>query len=134
MKSFIILSILVLLFGCKENTVDNNPSLDLFNITNGTSVKITYEIIGASEEQANRLGYKLSGEVLANSNKEIYKSIHVAVAGYGFDSLKIRDTNNLVIYKVAIPYPFSEKCKIEKINNTTSRWTLTVDDNLLNSY
>ncbi len=117
---------------CKDKTVDNDPSLDLFYISNSTSNIITYEIVGATDDQANRLGYTLKGSISPNSNKEIYKSVHVAVAGYGFDSLKISNHNSIVVFKTAVPYPFSEKCKIEKIDETTSKWTLDVNVNLLN--
>jgi len=132
MRSFIIIPIMaVLLLGCKDKTVDNDPSIVLFYISNSTSNIITYEIVGATNEQANLLGYTLKGSISPNSNKEIYKSVDVAVAGYGFDSLKISNHNNMVVFKTAVPYPLSEKCKIEKIDDTTSKWTLDVNVNLL---
>ena len=109
---------------CKDKIVDNDGSIDCFYIKNSSSDTIYYQVVGASESQSKQLGYSIKGEIAPDSTKEVYKSIQVSVAGYGFDSLKIVDKNNITLFKKAVPYPLSEKCEIVKIDNVTQHWTL----------
>lgn len=131
---FLYLTVLTigLCCSCKDKTVDNIASIDQYYIKNSFNIVINYEFVGLSEDRANRLGYTNKGQIQPNTTVKVFEMRNTAVAGYEFDTIKICNQNNEVLYKVGVPYPLAEKCKIEKIDETTSKWTLDVNVNLLN--
>lgn len=127
-----MLPFILSLISCKDKTVDNDGSIDLFYIKNSSSDTVYYQIVGATETQSKQLGYSMKGIIAPDSTKEIYKSIQVSLTGYGFDSLKIVDKNNITLFKQAVPYPLSEKCKITQIDDITQHWILDYNTSLNN--
>jgi len=129
MKKTLIAFIIILgTYGCHNNVeVDRT---EMYYITNSLSTKISYQLIGISENRANQLGYKVEADIDPNSTVEVFKG-SFGVGHLEIDSIKVLDINKVSIYKVDM-LSFVNKSNAVKINEYVVKCTLDITPTLIN--
>ena len=133
-KIICVLFIFIGLSSCtKKDILDNIYSNYKIYIKNSLDYSIEYELVGLSDDRSEQVGYSKIGYIESNETKLVYELKNVAVAGYDVQAIKIFNTNRDLLFEIEIPYPFFEKCNVEKLNEYTQQVTLDINNDIFNT-